>query len=113
MSHHNLEELLQPGPAALDHVVTEPVGEHLARQRRDRHAGALPLQDVAEVLKVRVAAAHSRLSQLEGRDVGATYDLVVGVHVPADAVSSGVADLFRVVELCQLRSEPGFWGYWW
>ena len=96
MSHDDLEELLQPGPAALDYVVAEPVGEHLARKRGDRHASALALQDVAEVLKVRVATAHRRLPQLKGGDVGATYDLVVGIHVTADTVGSGVADLFCV-----------------
>lgn len=104
MPHDDLEELLQTRPAALDHVVAKPVGEHLAGKRGDGHAGALPLKDVAEVLKVRIAAAHRRLPQLEGGDVGATYNLVVGVHVAADTVGSGVADLFVGEHVSEVRS---------
>ena len=53
---------------------------YLARQRRNRHPRALALQDLAEVFKVRVAAADDRVAQLEGGDVGARVDLVGGVH---------------------------------
>lgn len=49
---HNLQEPLKPLASVLDDVVAEPVGEHLARQRRDGNARALTLQDIAEVLKV-------------------------------------------------------------
>lgn len=93
MAHHDLQELLQALPPALDDIVAETVRKHLPRQRRDGDARALALEDVAEVLKVRVAAAHSALPQLEGRDVGPADDLVVGVHVAADAVCARVADL--------------------
>lgn len=93
MAHHNLEKLLEPLAAALDDVVAEAVREHLAWQRRDRNARALALKYVAEVLKVRVAAANGALPQLEGGDVGAADNLIVRVHVAADAVRARVADL--------------------
>jgi hypothetical protein len=93
VADYDPEELLQPGSAGLDHVVAEAVGEHLAGQRGDGDAGALALQDVTEVLEVRVTAAYAALAQLEGRDVGAADYLVVGVHVPADPVRSRIADL--------------------
>lgn len=93
MADDDLEELLEPGAAVLDDVVAEAVGEDLAGQGRDGHAGTLALEDVAEVLEVGVAAAHAALAELEGRDVGPAEDLVVGVHVSADAVRSGVAHL--------------------
>lgn len=93
MANDNLEELLQPSPTTLDDVVAEPVGEDLARQWGDGDACRLALEDVAEVLKVGVAAADGALAQLEGGDVGAADDLVVGVHGAAHAVGSWVADL--------------------
>lgn len=77
----------------LNHIIAKAIRKHLPRQRRDRNARALALQDVAEVLEVGVAAAHRRLAQFEGRDVGAAQDLVVGVHGAADAVGAGVLDL--------------------
>lgn len=92
----DLEELLQAGPAALDDVVAEAVGEDLSRQGGDGDAGALALEDVAEVLEVGVPAADAALAQLEGGDVGAADDLVVGVHGAPDAVRSRVAHLSRV-----------------
>lgn len=96
MTRHNLQEPLQPFPAVLNHVVAEPVGEHLARQRRDGDARALALEDVPEVLEIRVAAAHDRVLQLEGGDVGAADDLVRGVHVARCPVCLGVADLLHM-----------------
>lgn len=93
MADDNFEELLEPGAAALDDVVAEAVGEDLARQRGDRDACRLALEDVAEVLEVGVAAADGALAQLEGGDVGAADDLVVGVHGAAHAVGARVADL--------------------
>lgn len=90
MPHDNLEELLQAGSSVLDDIVAKAVGEDLARQRRDGHAGALALEDVAEVFKVGVPPAHAALAQLEGGDVGAAEDLVVGVHGPSHAVGSRI-----------------------
>jgi hypothetical protein len=93
VANDNLEELLEAGAAALDDVVAEAVGEDLAGQGRDGDAGALALEDVAEVLEVGVAAAHAALAQLEGGDVCAADDLIVGVHGAPDAVRARVADL--------------------
>lgn len=95
MADDNLEELLEPRTATLDDVVAEAVGEDLAGERRDGDASALALENVAEVLKVGVATADAALAQLEGGDVGAAHDLVVGVHVATHAVGSGVANLDR------------------
>ncbi len=78
----------------LNHIVAEAVGKHLPRQRRDGDARTLPLEDVAEVLKVGVAAAHDGGAELEGGDVGAGVDLVGGVHgARGGAVGLGVFDL--------------------
>lgn len=93
MADDDLEELLEAGAAALDDVVGEAVGEDLAGQGGDGDAGALALEDVAEVLEVAVAAAHAALAQLEGGDVGAADDLVVGVHVARGAVGARAAHL--------------------
>lgn len=96
MAHDDLEKPLQPLPPMLDHVVAEPIRKDLARQRRDGDARALALQDVAEILEVRVAAPHAAVLQLEGRDVGPADDLVVGVHGARGAVRLRVADLVGV-----------------
>lgn len=93
MAHDNLEEFFQSGAPPLDDVVAEAVGEDLARQGRDGDARALALENVAKVLKVRVPSADAALAQLEGGDVGAAQDLVVGVHVPAHAVRARAAHL--------------------
>ena len=66
----------------LDHIIREAICEDLPRQGRNGHARTLALEDISEVLEVGVAAAHDRVSQLEGRDVGACVDLVGGVHSP-------------------------------
>lgn len=97
MADDDLEELLEPGATTFDDVVAETVGEDLARQGWDGDAGALALEDVAKVLKVRVTAADAALAQLEGGDVCATEDLVVGVHVTAHAMRSWVADLYMAL----------------
>lgn len=91
MADHNLQKLLQPRPPALNHIITKPIRKHLPRQRRNRDPGTLALENVAEILKIRVPPPHRRLPQLKGGDVGAAVDLVVGVHVSADAVGAGVA----------------------
>ena len=82
MPHHYLQEPLQALPPMLNYIVTEPVRENLARQRRYRDPRGLSLQDVTEVFEVGVASAHGRVLELEGGDVGAADDLVVGVHAP-------------------------------
>lgn len=93
MSDDDAQELFEARAAALNDVVAEAVREYLAGQGRDGDTGALALEDVAEVLKVGVAAAHARGAELERGDVGAADNLVVGVHAAAHAVGSGVADL--------------------
>lgn len=93
MTDDNLEKLFQPGATALDDIVAEAIRKDLSRQRGDGHAGALALENVAKVLKVGVATADAALAELEGGDVGAAEDLVVGVHAAADAVRPGVANL--------------------
>lgn len=99
MAGDDLQKPLQPLSPVLDHIVTEPVGKHFPRQRRDRHPCALPLEDVAEILEIRIAAVNDGLAGLEGRDVGPRVDLVARVHVPGGAVSYGVFDLvFRRLE---------------
>lgn len=95
MTDNDLEELFQTGSAALDYIVAESVGKDLSRKRWDGDTCALALENVAKVLKVRVSAAHAALSELEGGDVGAAEDLVVGVHGTSHAVSSRVANLLR------------------
>ena len=80
----------------LDHVVTEPVCEHLAGQRGNGDAGGLALQDVAEVLEVGVPATDDAVFELEGGDVGAADNLVGGVHLAGCAVGLGVLDLGRM-----------------
>lgn len=93
MPHHNLQEPLQPLPPVLNHIIAKTVRKHLPRQRRYGHARRLALEDVAEVLKVAVAPAHGRVLELEGGDVGAAHDFVVGVHGARCAVGLGVFDL--------------------
>lgn len=89
------QELLEPCAPTLDNVVAEAVRKDLSGQRWDRDARRLALEDVAEVLKVRVPTPHAAHTQLEGGDVRPAHDLVVGVHVPADAMGTRVADLCR------------------
>ncbi len=87
----------------LNHIVTKSIGKHLAWQRRNRNPRALPLQDIAEVLEIRIASADGRLAQLEGRNVGSANDLVVGVHVPTHAVGSWVLDLWVLDESLEVK----------
>lgn len=112
MPRYNLQEPLQTLAAVLDNVVAEPVGEYLPRERGDRHARALALQDVAEVLEVRVAAPHDRVLEFEGWDVGAADYLVRGVHVSGCAVCLGVADLLGLVSLASSRWLWLWWRWW-
>lgn len=94
MPNHNLQKPLQPLPPMLNHIIAKPVRKHLPRQRRYGHARGFALEDVAEVFKVRVAPAHGRVLELEGGDVGAADDFVVGVH------GAGCAVGLRVFDLC-------------
>jgi len=78
----------------LNHIITEAVGEDLSRQRWDRNARTLPLEDIAEVLEVRIASAHTAVTELEGWYVGAAYNLVVCVHITAHTVRARVPDFY-------------------
>ena len=95
MAHNDLQEPLQSLAAMLNYVVGEAVGEHLPRQGGDGNPFALPLQYVAEVLEVGVAAADGAVLELEGGDVGAANDLVVCVHRAGRSVGLWIADLMR------------------
>lgn len=77
----------------LNHLIRKPIRKHLPRQRRYRHACAFALEDVAEVFKVGVAPTDGGGFELEGGDVGSAEDFVGGVHLSAEAVGLGVADL--------------------
>lgn len=87
----------------LNHIITEPVCEHLTRQRGNSDARTLALEDITEILKVGVSAAHNRVLELEGGDVGAADDLVGSVHVSGCAVGLGVADLVLSVGMYWAR----------
>ena len=93
MPDDDLHEPLQALAPMLNHVIAEPVCEHLAGQRRDGDARRLALEDVAKVLKVAVAPPHGAAFELEGGDVGAAEDLVGRVHAAADAVRLWVTNL--------------------
>ena len=94
MSDDDLQEPLQAFASMFDHVVRETVGEDFARQGRDGHAGALALEDVAEVFEVAVPPTDDGVAQFEGGNIGARVDLVGCVHVAgARAVGLWVLDL--------------------
>lgn len=97
MTRNNLQEPLKPLASVLNDVVAEPVGKNLARQWGDSHARALPLQDIAEILEIGVAAAHDGVLQFEGGDVGSADDLVGGVHIAGCSVGLRVAHLWDQV----------------
>lgn len=69
MPSYDGEEALEALAPALDDLVREAVREDLAGEGRDVHARGLALEDVAEGLEVRVAAAHDRVAELERGDV--------------------------------------------
>lgn len=93
MSNHNLQEPLQALSPMLNHIITKPVRKDLSRQRRNRNPRRLPLQDIAEVLKVRVAPPHTAVAEFERGNIRATYDLVVGVHAAAHSMCAWVLHL--------------------
>lgn len=93
MANDDLQEALQSLTAMLDDIVAEAVGEDLAWQRRDCDPGRLALENIAEVLKVGVAPAHTTMSQLKGGDICSADDLVVGIHIAAHTVRTRILDL--------------------
>ena len=64
-----------------DHIVREPICEHLSWQWGNGDSCTLTLQYVSEVFEVGVAAADYGMTKFEGGDVGAGVDFVGGVHV--------------------------------
>lgn len=94
MPDDNLQKLLQPSPSVFNDIVAEAVGEDFSGQRGDRHAGTLALEDVSKIFKVGVSPAHAALAELEGGNVGAAEDLVVGVHGASHAVCSRIPYLY-------------------
>jgi hypothetical protein len=76
-----------------DNIVAEAIREDLARQRRNCHTCRFSLQDIAEVLEIGIAPTNRAMAELEGGNVGAADDLIVGVHTSAHAVSTRVLDL--------------------
>lgn len=58
----NTQEAFQAFPSRLDHLVRESVGEDLARERGDVHAGRLALKNIAESFKVAVAPSNGGMS---------------------------------------------------
>lgn len=65
----NLQEPLESFPPGLDDLVGEAIGKDFSWQRGDVHPRRLSLEDVAKVLKVRVAPSHGRVAHPKGRDV--------------------------------------------
>lgn len=112
MTRDNLQEPLKSLASVLNDIVTEPVGENLARQWGDSHARALALQNIAEILEIGVAAAHDRVLQLEGGDVGSADDLVGGVHVAGCAVRLRVAHLWDWIRT-SVSNGGGVWDHVW
>lgn len=76
-----------------NYIITKSIRKHLSGQWRDGDSRTLPLQNVAKVFEVRVAPSHGAMLELEGGDVGAADDLVVGVHAAGSAMSLWVLDL--------------------
>lgn len=76
MANNDFQKAFQSFPALLNDGIVELVEVDLARQWRDGDTCRLALEDVAEVLKVRVAAPHAAVTQLERRYVGAEGNLV-------------------------------------
>lgn len=93
VSRYDLQEALKPLSPMLNDVVAESVGEDFTRQRRNGHTCALPLENIAEVLEIRVSPAHNRVLQFEGGDVGAADNLVGGVHVSRSSMGLRIAHL--------------------
>jgi hypothetical protein len=99
VSSNNLQKALETFAAVLDYIVTETIGEDLARQWGYRDSCAFTLKNIAEVFEVGVPAAHHGMFQFESGDVGSAHDLVRGVHITGGAMSLGVANLVILVSL--------------
>jgi hypothetical protein len=69
MSRNNAEEALETFSSGLDDLVRKAVREYLAWERRNVHPGGLVLENIAERLKVGVASAHERVTELKCRDI--------------------------------------------
>jgi len=94
VARHDAEEALEALPSGLDDLIREPVREDLAWERGDIHAGGLVLEDVAEGFKIRIASAHERVAQLEGRDVRLAYNLIVSVHLTTETMRLGIPHFY-------------------
>ena len=70
MPSNNRQKTLETLPPSFDDLVREPIGEDLARQRRNVHAGGFTLEDVTEGFEVGVTPTDDRMAQLECRNVG-------------------------------------------
>lgn len=90
---NNLEEPLQTLPSMLNHIITEPIGEHLPWERRYCDSGAFAFQDIPEVLEVGVSPAHDGMLQLEGGNVCAADNFIRGEHITGSSMGLRVADL--------------------
>lgn len=93
MSNHNLQESLQALSPMLNHIITESIRKDLSRQRRNCDSRRLSLQDIPKVFKVRITPPYVAVAELEGGNIGATYDLVVGVHIAAHSMSARILHL--------------------
>jgi hypothetical protein len=58
MTSNDRQESLQAFSSCLDNFVREPIGEYLARKRRDIHPSRFALENVAEGFKIRVSSTH-------------------------------------------------------
>jgi len=93
MTCHYLQEALQTLSPMLYHIVRKAVCEHLPGEWRDGDSGTLSFQDVPEILKVGVTAAHDRVAQFESGYVGSSMNLVGCVHVSRrGAMGLGILD---------------------
>lgn len=94
MANNNLKKPFKALPAFLNHGIVELVEVDLARQGRNGHARTFAFKNVAEVLKVRIAAAHTAVAEFEGRDIGRKDDFIGGIAgVGRQAMSLRIADL--------------------
>ncbi len=86
MPHYDLQKALQSFPPVFNYIVTESVGEDLARQWWNGNPGRFPFQNITEVFKIGVASTNRTVLEFKGGDIGAADDFVVGVHASVGAV---------------------------
>ena len=106
MARDDLQEPLESFASRLDHLVREPAlarqsfarllqresvpsAEDLPRKLRDVDARALSLEDVAEGLKIGVAATDGRVADAESGDVGLRKVLSASVCLGRDGDALG------------------------